>query len=342
MGLTFKKKTNFLPFKLPRRTTMPEGPEVAAMARFINTFAADKLFKAIGTSKITKNPALSSKNLGDAPHSAFRIAAASRGKELRVDVLESKAGARPQFSLLVQPGMTGHFLAGCRREKHCHLWFTSTTSTSAGAKGGDGKLVDEYLQFVDPRRFGRWKIVLPTAGQSLWSPDRGPDPVTETAAFRKHVQASAQSGAISPNAPICEVLLDQRFFNGVGNIYRAEALHRAHMDPFLAAGKALSGAGCSNLLTAVTTVMRESVERQFTYLSELKKKDDDTEWKQFNEWLRVYGKGNSAKDRQGRTVWFSGGDDSQAERNAKQQHKPSDQIPKLSKTEPRKRPRDSD
>lgn len=32
--------------------------------------------------------------------------------------------------------------------------------------------------------------------------------------------------------PICEALLDQRFFNGIGNYLRAEILYRLRMPPF--------------------------------------------------------------------------------------------------------------
>ena len=42
--------------------------------------------------------------------------------------------------------------------------------------------------------------------------------------FRKHVLNSLEVAAFKK--PICEVLLDQKHFNGIGNYLRAEILYR--------------------------------------------------------------------------------------------------------------------
>ena len=74
------------------------------------------------------------------------------------------------------------------------------------------------LSFVDMRGFGRWTLT------SAWSENRGPCILQERDRFRSHVLGSLEARAFSK--PICEVMLDQRYFNGVGNYLRAEALYR--------------------------------------------------------------------------------------------------------------------
>ena len=67
----------------------------------------------------------------------------------------------------------------------------------------------------------------------MWSARRSPDPLYEHAAFRARVLsllACDPRGLLSK--PICELLLDQDVFNGVGNYLRAEILHRASIPPF--------------------------------------------------------------------------------------------------------------
>jgi uncharacterized membrane protein YgcG len=90
--------------------------------------------------------------------------------------------------------------------------------------------------------------------EGLWGAAnvRGPDPVAEYSLFRAHVldavkKSRPQAGGHNEKwvagerggraadlweRPICEVLLDQRFFNGVGNYVRAELLWEAKVAPF--------------------------------------------------------------------------------------------------------------
>ena len=64
----------------------------------------------------------------------------------------------------------------------------------------------------------------------MWSHDRSPDPLFEYDAFRSNVLALLDNerglgGLLS--GPVCELMNEQAFFNGVGNYLRAEILHRA-------------------------------------------------------------------------------------------------------------------
>ena len=67
-------------------------------------------------------------------------------------------------------------------------------------------------------RFGKWEV------SDTWSASRGPDPVFEYKAFRSNVLDNLTATVFSK--PLCEVLHDQRFFNGIGNYLRAEIIYR--------------------------------------------------------------------------------------------------------------------
>ena len=98
------------------------------------------------------------------------------------------------------------------------------------------------LSFVDYRRFGKWEI------NGEWGKDRGPDPISnyevlfikykkvlykfligiilhyfhiyfyQTKDFRSNILNNLEDVAF--NGPICETMLNQKYFNGIGNYLR--------------------------------------------------------------------------------------------------------------------------
>ncbi|CAL4252608.1 unnamed protein product, partial [Meganyctiphanes norvegica] len=74
------------------------------------------------------------------------------------------------------------------------------------------------LSFVDYRRFGRWVV------NGSWGKDRGPDPMWDYSAFREKIMNNLDAPVFK--RPICEAMLDQAYFNGIGNYLRAEILFR--------------------------------------------------------------------------------------------------------------------
>lgn len=57
--------------------------------------------------------------------------------------------------------------------------------------------------------------------------------MTEHAKFCKNVLANLSKKPF--DAEICEVLLEQKYFNGIGNYLRAEVMYRAGISPFVVA-----------------------------------------------------------------------------------------------------------
>src|SRR5690606_18312920 len=82
-----------------------------------------------------------------------------------------------------------------------------------------------HLIYADPRRFG-FIDLYEDIEQSSHLKGHGPEPLGKD--FSAQVRAETFAGK---KAPIKAALLDQRVVAGLGNIYVAEALHRAHIHP---------------------------------------------------------------------------------------------------------------
>lgn len=159
-------------------------------------------------------------------------------------------------TLVMHLGMSGRFeIAGARGAgrpgefhyaadpdpKHAHVVF----ETDAGTK----------VTYYDPRRFGYMALVN-TATMDLhpWFAGLGPEPLSETfdAAHLARAFAGRRQGPKT-------LLLDQRIVAGLGNIYVCEALHRARISPFRAAGH-ISRARLERLVAAVKAVLAEAID----------------------------------------------------------------------------------
>lgn len=188
---------------------MPELAEIKLTADYINQAVHGKVFEGIEKNPIHKGShiILPFKNKG------FKIQAKSRGKELLLELIELNTGKI--YPIRMNMGMSGHFrlTKKGREDKHAHLKFNAVEGTT--------------LSFVDVRRFGSWK-----AGES-WSARRGPDPTFDHSAFCSNVIDNLEKAKFKK--PLFEVLMDQRYFNGIGNYLRAEIIYRANVNPFLEA-----------------------------------------------------------------------------------------------------------
>jgi len=286
---------------------MPEGPEIHMAAKFINQAAKVNKFggKIVKSEVSTKNPEVSF------TAKEYDIKAIARGKELKVFI---KDVINPSNSthILFRFGMSGcfKFTSVSDLPKHAHLRFFTL-----------GKSVN-VLSFVDYRRFGRWEI------EGDWGKDRGPDPIFEFKDFSANIVQNLEKSEF--NKPICEVLLNQKYFNGIGNYLRAEILYRANTPPFTCAREVLETGlikqdpdglvkkelGFLNILELCNIVPEEVL-----HLDKGKNYDpDDGEAEnKFSEWLQCYyveGM-NNLKDSKGRTIWFSDEAGPMKPRNAK-------------------------
>ncbi|NWZ58048.1 NEIL1 Endonuclease, partial [Haliaeetus albicilla] len=239
---------------------------------------------------------------------AYRISATSRGKELRLTLAPLGPG-QPQ-DLVFRFGMSGSFrlCPAAQLPRHAHLRFLSRESPPRA------------LCFVDARRFGSWRL------GDAWQQGRGPCVLSEYQAFRENVLKNLDDKAF--DKPICEALLNQKFFNGIGNYLRAEILYRLKIPPFEKARTVLEALkdqeqarrkkNPSLTLSKKLKLMRENPDllelchtvpmEVITAEKQLLDPDHSDNYAAFKNWLQCYlvpGM-SSLRDRNGRTVWFQG------------------------------------
>ena len=286
---------------------MPEGPELRLASNLVNTVCTGRTFKG----RVEKSDVSKCVDVGfESP--CYVITSESRGKEVSL-TLQCRQDSSNKLRILFRFGMSGQFLFSSATElhKHAHLNFFSADSPPM------------VLSFVDPRRFGSWHIT------DSWGEGRGPDPMLEYNLFRRNILTHLDDPVF--NKPICEVMLHQNYFNGIGNYLRAEILYRAgRIPPFSKARDVLSQlkleptSKMADILQLCHDVPLEVVnlDRGKTYSGDLK---DGRVISAFDSWLQCYYNPSMRNmvDHNGRTIWFCGEAGPLAPKNAKSRSKRS-------------------
>ncbi|XP_067837215.1 endonuclease 8-like 1 [Heptranchias perlo] len=290
---------------------MPEGPELHLASKFVNRVCSGIVFSG----KVEKSTV--SKNC-DVPFTCatYIISAVSRGKEVKLtlipikediktDAVEHECELPGSMDIIFRFGMSGSFKLTAEEEvpKHAHLKFFTKERPK------------QVLCFVDPRRFGSWEV------NGTWQLDRGPCVMFEYEKFRLNVLSNLSHKAF--DKPICEVLLNQKYFNGIGNYLRAEILFRLKVPPFEKARTVLESLLHKVKTVELTLSKKIKVKLANPDLLELchvlpmevinlggkgydpEHSDDSSA---FEEWLRCYCVAGmqSLCDGNGRIIWFQG------------------------------------
>ncbi|KAK2867340.1 hypothetical protein Q8A67_025457 [Cirrhinus molitorella] len=208
---------------------MPEGPELHLASLYVNKMCEGLVFTgAVEKSEVNKNP--------EVPFccDAYCIKAQSRGKEVRLTLTPiktdddgkrkvSKPHSQQPMDVVFRFGMSGFFRFTSVDDlpKHAHLRFYTNENPH------------RVLSFEDTRRFGSWHP------NGTWQKDRGPCVMFEYESFRENVLSHLSDRAF--DKPICEVLLNQKYFNGIGNYLRSEIMFRLQIPPFVKARTVLEG-----------------------------------------------------------------------------------------------------
>ncbi|XP_034734092.1 endonuclease 8-like 1 isoform X2 [Etheostoma cragini] len=291
---------------------MPEGPELHLASLYVNRMCAGVVFTGpVRKSQVSKNP--------DVPFTceAYFITATSRGKEVKLtltpmksdDLKERvKAGQADQpMDIVIRFGMSGYFRFTTEDElpKHAHLRFYSKETPC------------RVLSFVDARRFGSWQP------NGTWQPDRGPCIMFEYESFREKVVSHLSDRAF--DKPICEVLLNQKYFNGIGNYLRAEILFRTVLEGLESKDLCENEKPVKNETTDTKTsdsakqkrvkgetgdLLRlcHTVPLEVVNLGGKGYDPQKTDYSDFKAWLQCYYVDGmkSIGDHNGRTMWFKG------------------------------------
>jgi formamidopyrimidine-DNA glycosylase len=183
-------------------------------------------------------------------------------------------------TLVTHLGMTGRFTVGDHQpgrfhnqvggiDKHDHLIF----ETDRG----------RVITFNDARRFGYMDLIPTKAlAEHPWFKGLGPEPLGVD--FNAKALAAALIGR---KQTIKVSLLDQRLVAGLGNIYVAESLHRAGIDPRRAGG-ALKPREFTRLVAAVKAVLTEAVAAGGSTLRDYRSAEGELGY--FQHTFRVYGR----------------------------------------------------
>ena len=203
-------------------------------------------------------------------------AAARRLRGRRVTAVDRRA----KFLLLrlsgddvlqVQLRMTGRFALGTEGPPR------SFDHVAARFELDDGRT----LFYDDVRRLGGFRLLAATA----WEEEAarlGPEPLED------EFTAARLAGILEGRrAPVKNVLLNARRVAGVGNIYAAESLHRARIDPRRAGGE-LTAEEVRRLHRAVRAVLREALERSGTTVRNFEAVNGRSG--RYQDRLRVYGR----------------------------------------------------
>lgn len=246
---------------------MPELPEVETFVRGLTPVVGRSIASAdVRDAKL----AVSARELQGARILAVR----RRGKYIGVEFADGRA-------LVIHLRMSGRLRLGCRE---CEVKYARLV-----LRLGDG--VDVY--FVDPRRLGTASVCA-----SGFDVPVGIEPLD--AEFTPTALAEL---ALASRAPIKQFLLDQKKVAGIGNIYAAESLWRAKIDPRRKANE-LSRDEIRRLHRAIVAVLREAVDGLGTTLgsSVSDYHPTSTEMGSFQNELAVYGREGESCARCGETI----------------------------------------
>jgi formamidopyrimidine-DNA glycosylase len=239
---------------------MPELPEVESFRRALeNEYGGKTLADVLFRRDDIRYPL--SPKIREVLRSGAKIERFGRdGKQL---LIETKHGA-----VNVSLGMSGAFLPTDPRtpKKHEHVTLVFTDGSAVG--------------FVDPRRFGFWKV-RETALPHL------ADPLDEAALLS--LFGSTEFKKRTRN--IKETLTDQRLIGGVGNIYALEALHLASIRPSRSTAR-VPKASLLELAKTLPDVLSRAILGGGSSISTYRRLSG--EGGDFQEFHRVYGRDGEA------------------------------------------------
>ena len=224
---------------------MPELPEVETIVRGLRAVLPGRRITGVRLSKtdFIEDPAALEREI---PGSRIR-SVQRRGKFLVIE-LEKDESNKPQFTLLVHLGMTGQLLASVPGElvaPHTHVFFSLD----------DGR----EIRYRDPRRFGQMRILANGQHKDTLA-GLGAEPLEASESeFRARLQAR--------RARIKALLLDQRVFSGMGNIYTDESLWRARIHP-MRLGATLTDVEIRRLRRAVRDVLASAIRHGGSSISD--------------------------------------------------------------------------
>lgn len=245
---------------------MPEHAEIRIMANYINTVTRNKTFVDVFKNPVNKQQF----DRSNFPN-RFILRAISRGKEIQLrHIPVSNDGTLDESKMVrltITMGMSGNFVFV--EDGRPPKWPMLTWTTD--------KL--DHLDMIDHRRFAKWKV-------RDFNRKRGYDVVIEHRQFCHTIIDMFDKKHKHLDKPLCEVLLDQRYFNGIGNYLIAEILGRLNVNPFQSLLK-LSRSKLNELLHLCFEIPENAFLLGGGQLKDWKNQDD-VDKHSFDSWKKFY------------------------------------------------------
>ena len=251
---------------------MPELAELKIMADYINQNTKDKLFNKSFHVLKGNNP--------EQFHllNEFKVNAESFGKELIVRFYNEIE----VHKISIFMGMSGNW-----KWVPTGVW-NDTKYVRMRLDTIDGWSLILYGSYMGPKyRIGGFTGV-----------KRGPDPTKEFQKFYQNVMDNIEKKVF--DKPICEVILNQEYFNGIGNYLRSTILYYLDINPFEEARKVIKDN--PNILDMCRDVPLKAYSLNGAQLQDWTN-PFNSDYKEFQKWV-FYKKGISCKDKTGRTFWY--------------------------------------
>jgi len=185
---------------------MPELPEVETIRKQLNKLTTNKSIVSaefFGPSKMINLP----KNKFLKLLVGAKIVQVDRRAKLLV--LELNNG----YGLLTHLKMTGKYLFDAEKDKHTHLVMYLSGKHTLG--------------FKDVRKFGYLKIFKQKEIPKILDKEYGPEPLEKNFILKKFEGMLTKK----PKSQIKQLLMDQKFIAGIGNIYAQEVCFYARIRP---------------------------------------------------------------------------------------------------------------
>lgn len=251
---------------------MPELAEIKIMSDYINHHSKKRKFTKLYHVEKGNNP-IDSELIED-----FEVIANSFGKELQ---LKTKSDTK-ELDFSVFMGMSGNW-----KFVPTDNW-NDTRFVRMRIDTDDGNSLLLYGSYMGPKyRLGGFTGV-----------KRGPDPTKQFEEFKVNVLSNLKLKAF--DKPICEALLDQKYFNGIGNYLRSTILYYINVNPFEVARTVILEN--PDILEFCRDIPIKAYVLNGGQLSDWTN-PFDSDYEEFKKWV-FYQKGLSCKDNTGRTFWY--------------------------------------
>ena len=244
---------------------MPELPEVETIRTGLEPHLVGRTFEQVEISDPRLTRPLDPREVA-ADLEGERVAAVERrGKYLVVRFETGRV-------LLIHLRMTGSLLHASRDAAACDAYVRAVVRLDNGSD----------VAYRDVRRFGTWLLLEPGELEPYLAERIGKEPLGSGLTARSLTDRLARR-----KAPLKAVVLDQRVFAGVGNIYADEALWWARLHP-LRSANTLTPEELKALVRSIRRALRLGIARQGATLRDYRNANGEAGGMQSE--FRVYGR----------------------------------------------------